>query len=1327
MEKNKRNSKCLRSIVLFLTIPILIFLGLLQPHASQSVTQKNTNHYYKAANRVRTTTQNFFQKTYFQGTSQMPLGQLNVGSPAQNQRTKNIKKPYKQNEVLVKFKPTTGQMRASAVMNTLGIHPVKHFRMVDVHLSRTPPGKTVAETVRQLKKSPVVEYAEPNYIWYADEIIPDDPDFGLLWGLNNTGQSGGTVDADIDAPEAWEVQTGSSDVVIAVIDTGVDYEHVDLADNMWTNPGETPGDGIDNEGNGYIDDIHGINAISGSGDPMDDAADIYHGTHCAGTIAAQGNNGIGVTGVSWSSKIMALKFLGETGGGYTDDAVECIEYMVNMKNTYGVNVKVSSNSWGGGGYSFALRDAINLAKDSDIIFIAAAGNSSTDNDFIPHYPSSYDCLNIVSVAASDHNDQFASFSCYGYNTVDVAAPGVNIWSTKRGDDYQYMGGTSMATPHVAGLCSLISSQFPSMPYLEVKERLLRTVDTKSQFTDFLASGGRINAYAALTTAAMEGPFIFSISPGAASYGYELVIEGSQFGESQGTGFVIFSDSLTASVISWDDHQITCVVPNGCHTGPVTVTTDGGLQSNEKIFNLAASISGKVTDVDSGEGIEGIGIFVYNNAYDIKAIGTTDSNGDYSITVFPSGEYYVGTANFQGYLDKWYGDVDPNDCIYPIIHVEVPDDTPNIDFALAMGGSLSGQVISTSSGEELEDIQITVRDTDYSNSKYARTDSSGNFTINGLPTGDYYIRTYNYVGYIDEYYSDSLGTDNATVIHLEAPNSISGIDFALEDGGTISGHVTDVSNGEPLEEIDVSASYAGGNSVYVTKSDYTDSEGNYTITGLPTGNYRISTTYSFSNPTVYINEYYDDVLNSQSATLVSVNAPNNTPDIDFALAVGGSISGRVTDEVSGYPLDYLSVWVSDNWQIMGVVHPDSNGDYTLGGLPTGDYFVRTSDYSEAYVDEWFKDASYTDDDAPVVHVDTPYNTPDINFELSPYSEDTYESDNTPEEASLITSSGKAQTHTLYPEWDEDWIKFEAEEDTAYIITAFDTTPYFRVNLFLYNTDRVLLRDELFYSYNAQMVYTFTASGTYYIKIEPTDCFAPAAYKINVSRECASNIDCTDGLFCNGIESCMGNWCKVYTNDPCSNCSSNGCICNEDEDRCQGCNLDEDCDGICDPGASDPGCTDSDNCPDTPNGPYLGTCTWEGMMPCTTSTECGTDGLCSMGQEDADEDHLGDACDNCPNHHNPGQEDTFPPEGNGIGDACECEGDFDCDMDQDGSDAATFKVEFGRSSFNNPCTEENPCSADLDLDGVVDGMDAAKFKEDFGRCSYNNCCPPCAFGP
>jgi subtilisin family serine protease len=1331
MERKNGSS---RSIVLICTVSFLVFLGLLQPHPSHGLAQQ-ANVSQKVFPKVGATSQHFFQQSTTHGFNKPPLFSAasqnipnqNGVSPLHSKKEKKVKeKTYKADEVLVKFKPYTAQSTASAVMSTLHVQPVKHYKMVDVHLAKTPPGRNVAEIIKQLKKNPSVQYAEPNYIWYAD-AIPNDPDFGLLWGLHNTGQTGGTDDADIDAPEAWEVHTGSSDVIIAVIDTGVDYEHVDLMGNMWINPGEIPGDDTDNDGNGYIDDIHGINSITGSGDPMDDAAEVYHGTHCAGTIAAQGNNGTGITGVTWSSKIMALKFLNENGSGGSDDAIECIEYMVNMKDTYGVNVKVSSNSWGGGGNSAALKDAINLAKESDIIFIAAAGNSSSDNDLLPHYPANYDCLNVVSVAASDHNDQFASFSCYGYNTVDVAAPGVDIWSTKRGDDYQYLGGTSMATPHVAGLCGLISSQFPNMPYLEVKERVLRTVDAKTHFTDFLTSGGRINAYAALTTTAIQGPFIFSLSPGAASYGYELVIEGSQFGENQGAGYVTFSDNLAASVVSWSDHQIACIVPTGCQTGPVTVTIDGGLQSNEKIFNLAASISGRVTDESSGEGIEALSVYVYDNVYKMKSFGRTDSNGNYSITVFPSGKYYVRTANDQGYLNKWYGDVDPNECIYPIVHVEVPDNTPNIDFSLPMGGSISGQLISESGGVGLENVQISIRTSDYSGSKYAFTDSSGNFTVNGLPTGDYLVQTYNTIGYIDEYYNDSLSYNDATIIHLEAPNTISGIDFALADGGTISGHVTDGSSSEPLGGVGVSASYAGGSGVSVFKFGNTDAEGNYTLTGLPAGNYRVAT----ANNTGYIDEYYNDVLDYGSATLVPVNAPNNTPDIDFALTVGGSISGRVTDEVSGDPLDYLSVWAYDSSRrSAGFSFADSNGNYSIGGLPTGNYFVQTNAYGDTHIDEWFQDVSYTSTDDPPVHVDLPYDTPDIDFELALLSEDIYESDNTPGEARLITSSGVPQTHTLYPVWDEDWIKFEADGDTAYLIETFDASPSFiSRHLFLYDTDGVTLLAEDPYSglsWAPKLVYTFTASGTYYVKIKHDECFTLGLYKISVLRECTSNGDCTDGLFCNGIETCRGNWCKVHTSDPCSYCNSYGCVCNEDADMCQGCNLDEDCDGICDPGASDPNCSGSDNCTNTPNGLYLGTCTWSEMISCTTSTECGTDGLCSMGQEDEDEDQWGDACDNCPNHHNPDQEDTFPPEGNGRGDACDCEADFDCNGNVDAGDVGTFLIDLGRFEFNNPCANDNQCYGDFECDGDVDAGDVTKFMEDFGRNQFNDPCPACVLG-
>ena len=195
--------------------------------------------------------------------------------------------------------------------------------------------------------------------------------------MHNTGQNGGTPDADIDAPEAWDIGTGSTDVVVAVIDTGVDYTHPDLAANMWVNPGEIPDNGIDDDGNGYDDDVYGYDFCNYDGDPFDDH---YHGTHCAGTIGAIGNNSEGVAGVNWRVKIMALKFLDATGSGWTDDAINCVEYSIQM------GAKLSSNSWGGGGFDQALKDAIDAAGQAGMLFVAAAGNGGSDNDISRHIP-----------------------------------------------------------------------------------------------------------------------------------------------------------------------------------------------------------------------------------------------------------------------------------------------------------------------------------------------------------------------------------------------------------------------------------------------------------------------------------------------------------------------------------------------------------------------------------------------------------------------------------------------------------------------------------------------------------------------------------------------------------------------------------------------------------------------------------------------------------------------------------------------------------------------------------------------------------------------------
>lgn len=308
-----------------------------------------------------------------------------------------------------------------------------------------------------LLKTGKVLNCSPNYVLKANDVTPNDPQFSSLWGLS--------ASKGINAPSAWDVSTGSSDVVVAIIDTGVDYTHPDLAANIWTNPGEIDGNGIDDDHNGYIDDVHGISAIGRSGNPLDDNG---HGSHCAGTIGGTGNNGVGVAGVNWRVKIMGLKFLSASGSGSLAAAIEAINYMVDMKNR-GVNIRVSSNSWGGGGYSASLATAIKRATDAGIVFVAAAGNEANDNDQNASYPAGYD--GVVSVAAIDQNRNLASFSNYGAESVDIAAPGVGIVSTYSSGRYATLSGTSMATPHVSGAFALLFAAFPDLSAADAINRL----------------------------------------------------------------------------------------------------------------------------------------------------------------------------------------------------------------------------------------------------------------------------------------------------------------------------------------------------------------------------------------------------------------------------------------------------------------------------------------------------------------------------------------------------------------------------------------------------------------------------------------------------------------------------------------------------------------------------------------------------------------------------------------------------------------------------------------------------------------------------------------
>lgn len=337
---------------------------------------------------------------------------------------------------------------------------------------------------KELLSEGLVSSCTPNYQITISGVETDDTYASELWGLS--------AEQGVNAQSAWELSSGSQDVVVAIIDTGIDYNHPDLAPNLWRNPGEVAGNGLDDDGNGYIDDVFGVSAISGDDNPGDPFDDNGHGTHVAGTIGAIGDNGIGVVGVAPNVRLMGLKFLDGSGSGRLSDAITAIQYMISMKERYGVNVVVSNNSWGGGGYSPALEEAIREAYDAGIVFVAAAGNDGLDVDLFPSFPSGYEVPNVVSVAALDSDGNLASFSNYGAEGVDLVAPGVSIFSSLPNTQYGAYSGTSMASPHVAGVLALLYS---TAPELTVEHAITRLYESGRELSSLGVSseGGRLVA------------------------------------------------------------------------------------------------------------------------------------------------------------------------------------------------------------------------------------------------------------------------------------------------------------------------------------------------------------------------------------------------------------------------------------------------------------------------------------------------------------------------------------------------------------------------------------------------------------------------------------------------------------------------------------------------------------------------------------------------------------------------------------------------------------------------------------------------------------------
>jgi len=557
-----------------------------------------------------------------------------------------------------------------------------------------------------------------------------------------------SIDADIDAEEAWEYTVGSSNVVVGVVDTGIDYTHPDLVGNMWTNPGEIPGNGQDDDANGYVDDVYGWDFCNDDNDPKDDH---YHGTHCAGTIGGVGNNGVGVPGVCWDVSVAALKFISASGAGYSSDAAEAVSYATDK------GFDLISNSWGGSGYDSLLESVIADAGATGILFVAAAGNSSGNNDAYPVFPASYPCSNIIAVAATDGADELASFSCYGLERVDLGAPGVGIYSTfptymtdamdaaGHPTNYAAISGTSMATPHVAGVCALVRAFSPSLSADDLMYAVLAGGDYAPALDGFTVTAGRLNACNSLTV-------VSSAVVRAKRDSLTVLEDGSAGSQGNADGFVNPGERLALSVtmenigmlaatavsatLMTDDPKAT-IVSNTVAYGTIgarseatsgtkyLVDIDGVVDTPHEV-ELALQVSDATGPVATNTFTVTVyttseisGTVMYNGSpldgatvtYEgpVDGVVTTAANGTYTFTTVD------GTTTLRATYDGFYGTAPQS--------VTTPGDKI-VDFSF-VDASISGQVVRDDTGVPVPDVAV-----DYAGAFYGSvtTDPSGTFDI-----------------------------------------------------------------------------------------------------------------------------------------------------------------------------------------------------------------------------------------------------------------------------------------------------------------------------------------------------------------------------------------------------------------------------------------------------------------------------------------------------------------------------------------------------------------------------------------------------------------------
>ncbi len=815
--------------------------------------------------------------------------------------------PYFSGRLIVKFKKGINTIQSEQIKKELGVVSTKTIGLTGAQIWKFS-GISVESALAKYGASALFEYIEPDYIVTAGALTPkattpNDPSFSSLWGLNNTGQSGGTLDADIDAPEAWDIQKGNPNLVIGVIDTGVDYNHQDLVGNIWTNSGEIAGDGIDNDGNGYIDDVRGWDFAFGDNDPMDVDG---HGTHVSGTIAGKGNNGVGVTGVAWNAKIMPLRFLDDTGSGSTSDAILAISYATAM------GVKITNNSWGGGGFSQALFDAINTAGQQGALFIAAAGNDGMNNDVSPSYPASYNLANIISVASTTRTDSLSSFSNFGLTSVDLGAPGSDILSTTPGNTYSTFSGTSMATPHVSGAAALLWSQNPTWTAQQVKNTLMNTGDSIAALAGKTVSGKRLNVYNALVASSLPSVTI-GVSPasvqedGATNLVYTFTRSSLGLSSPLTVNFGV-NGTANAALVGSDPADYSVLTGSNVTFNPTTKTGTVTFAANVNIVQVVvdpiadalAEITSEtaVLTVSSGTGyIGGSPNSATGTIISEEALPIFSNTSPITIPDFGAGNPYPSTINVSGLS----GNLATLKVTLTNLSHTFPDD---IDILLVGPNGAKAILMSDVGGlNGLSNVTLTFD----SLATTALPDS-------GLITSGTYLPTDFNIG--DLFNSPApvgpYGTD-FSVFNNTNPNGVWSLyimDDLIGDSGAIAGgwslNIGTASTAPTLAIAATNANQAEGNSgtkaftFTVTRSGTTTvaNDVNWAVTGsgtnpanatdfvggvLPTGT--VSFAAGETSKIVTVNVQGDTTVEPDENFTVTLSAPTNGATITTATAIG----------------------------------------------------------------------------------------------------------------------------------------------------------------------------------------------------------------------------------------------------------------------------------------------------------------------------------------------------------------------------------------------------------------------------------------------------------